>query len=102
MDMAMKSLFEEKPFLHHRAERERRLLDELNKAFEHHTRHSALYARICESSGWSPEAPATRLDELPTSYTRYLINGIRRELGFGAVPVRLNLRSAANPFDKKK
>jgi len=43
----------------------------------------------------------TRLDELPTSYTRYLINGIRKELGFGAVPVRLNLRSAKNPFDRK-
>jgi GTP-binding protein len=44
----------------------------------------------------------TRLDELPTSYTRYLVNGIRRELGFGAVPVRLNLRSARNPFDRSK
>ena len=43
----------------------------------------------------------TRLDELPTSYVRYLVNGIRRELGFGAVPVRLNLRSARNPYDKK-
>jgi GTP-binding protein len=43
----------------------------------------------------------TRLDELPESYRRYLINGIRRELGFGAVPVRLNLRSTRNPFDKK-
>ncbi len=39
-----------------------------------------------------------RLDELPTSYQRYLINGIRRELGFEAVPVRLTLRSSKNPF----
>jgi GTP-binding protein len=44
----------------------------------------------------------TRLDELPESYRRYLINGIRRELGFGAVPVRLNLRTTRNPFDTKK
>ncbi len=44
----------------------------------------------------------TRLDELPQSYSRYLVNGIRKELGFGAVPVRLNLRSARNPFDDKK
>jgi GTPase len=44
----------------------------------------------------------TRLDELPESYRRYLINGIRKELGFGAVPVRLNLRSTVNPFDRKK
>ncbi|HEX7854677.1 MAG TPA: ribosome biogenesis GTPase Der [Sphingobium sp.] len=44
----------------------------------------------------------TRLDDLPESYRRYLINGIRRELGFGAVPVRLHLRSSKNPFDTKK
>jgi len=42
----------------------------------------------------------TRLDSLPESYKRYLINGIRRELGFASVPIRLNLRSAKNPFAK--
>jgi GTP-binding protein len=42
----------------------------------------------------------TRLDLLPESYKRYLVNGIRRELGFAAVPIRLNLRSAKNPFAK--
>jgi GTP-binding protein len=41
----------------------------------------------------------TRLDQLPESYRRYLINGIRKELGFGAVPVRLQVRSSKNPFD---
>jgi GTP-binding protein len=40
----------------------------------------------------------TRLDELPESYRRYLVNGIRKELGFGAVPVRLQVRSSKNPF----
>jgi len=40
----------------------------------------------------------TRLDLLPASYQRYLINGIRRELGFEAVPVRLTLRSPKNPY----
>jgi len=40
----------------------------------------------------------TRVDQLPTSYQRYLINGIRRDLGFGAVPVRLTLRAPKNPF----
>ena len=44
----------------------------------------------------------TRLADLPTSYERYLINGIRRELGFGAVPVRLTLKSPKNPFDTKR
>ncbi len=43
-----------------------------------------------------------RLDELPESYRRYLVNGIRRELGFGAVPVRLHLRGGRNPFDRKR
>ena len=42
----------------------------------------------------------TRLDELPESYRRYLVNGIRRELGFGSVPIRLTLRSPKNPFAK--
>jgi GTP-binding protein len=42
----------------------------------------------------------TRLDMLPESYRRYLVNGIRRELGFDAVPIRLTLRSAKNPFAK--
>ena len=42
----------------------------------------------------------TRVDQLPQSYQRYLVNGIRRDLGFGAVPVRLTLRSAKNPFDR--
>lgn len=43
----------------------------------------------------------TRLDDLPESYRRYLVNGIRKELGFGAVPVRLTLRSAKNPYATK-
>ncbi len=41
----------------------------------------------------------TRVDQLPDSYLRYLINGIRRELDFGSVPVRLQVRSTRNPFD---
>jgi len=43
----------------------------------------------------------TRLDQLPESYRRYLVNGIRRELGFDAVPIRLTLRSPKNPFATK-
>ena len=42
----------------------------------------------------------TRVDQLPESYRRYLVNGIRRDLGFGAVPVRLTLRASRNPFEK--
>jgi len=44
----------------------------------------------------------TRLDELPESYSRYLVNGLRRELDFAGVPIRLNLRSTRNPYDKKR
>ncbi|MFZ1741689.1 MAG: ribosome biogenesis GTPase Der [Pontixanthobacter sp.] len=40
----------------------------------------------------------TRLEMLPTSYERYLINGIRKELGFESVPVRITLKSSKNPF----
>jgi GTP-binding protein len=43
----------------------------------------------------------TRIDQLPESYRRYLVNGIRRELGFGAVPVRMTLRAPKNPFGTK-
>lgn len=42
-----------------------------------------------------------RVDQLPDSYRRYLLNGIRRDLGFGAVPVRMNFRSSKNPFATK-
>jgi len=42
----------------------------------------------------------TRLDHLPESYRRYLVNGLRRDLGFGSVPVRLMMRTPKNPFAK--
>ncbi|HZF44223.1 MAG TPA: ribosome biogenesis GTPase Der [Sphingomonadaceae bacterium] len=41
----------------------------------------------------------TRTDELPDSYLKYLTNGIRRDLEFGAVPIRLTARVSKNPFD---
>ena len=44
----------------------------------------------------------TRVDQLPASYERYLVNSMRRDLGFGAVPVRLTLRAPKNPFDKDR
>jgi GTP-binding protein len=42
----------------------------------------------------------TRLEMLPKSYERYLVNGIRAKLGFEAVPVRVVLKSPKNPFAK--
>lgn len=44
----------------------------------------------------------TRLDALPTSYERYLVNGIRAKLGFEAVPVRVVLKSPKNPYNANK
>jgi len=44
----------------------------------------------------------TRVDLLPVSYQRYLINSLRKEFDFGAVPVRLTLRAPKNPFDQDR
>ncbi len=44
----------------------------------------------------------TRLDSLPKSYERYLVNGIRSKLGFEAVPVRVVLKSPKNPYNANK
>ncbi|HET7575178.1 MAG TPA: ribosome biogenesis GTPase Der [Sphingomicrobium sp.] len=41
-----------------------------------------------------------RLEELPESYRRYLLNTMRRDLQFGPVPLRLDFRGRSNPFDK--
>jgi GTP-binding protein len=43
-----------------------------------------------------------RTDELPESYRRYLVNALRRDLGLGAVPLRLSFRGRTNPFDKAR
>ncbi|MCH8684486.1 ribosome biogenesis GTPase Der [Pedomonas mirosovicensis] len=42
-----------------------------------------------------------RLEELPDSYQRYLVNLMREELGFMGVPIRINFRSRENPFAGK-
>jgi GTP-binding protein len=39
-----------------------------------------------------------RLDELPESYRRYLIGGLREQLDFNGVPIRLTFRGGKNPF----
>jgi GTP-binding protein len=44
----------------------------------------------------------SRLDDLPKSYERYLVNGIRAKLGFDAVPVRVTLKSPKNPYNSNK
>ena len=44
----------------------------------------------------------TRVDQLPASYERYLVNSMRKDLNFGAVPVRLTFRAPKNPFDQSR
>ncbi len=44
----------------------------------------------------------TRVDQLPESYRRYLLNSMRRDLKLGAVPLRLTMRAAKNPFHDKQ
>ena len=41
-----------------------------------------------------------RTDALPESYRRYLLNAMRRDLKLGAIPLRLEFRGRANPFDR--
>ena len=43
-----------------------------------------------------------RLDELPESYRRYLVNALRRDLKLGPMPLRLTFRGTRNPFDAPK
>jgi GTP-binding protein len=44
----------------------------------------------------------TRVDQLPESYRRYLLNSMRRELGLGPVPLRMTMRAPKNPFDRAR
>jgi GTP-binding protein len=44
----------------------------------------------------------TRVDQLPESYRRYLLNSMRRELGLGPVPLRLTMRAPKIPFDRSR
>jgi GTP-binding protein len=40
----------------------------------------------------------SRVDQLPESYRRYLLNSLRRDVGLGPVPLRMSLRASKNPF----
>ncbi|MBB4284704.1 ribosome biogenesis GTPase Der [Roseospira goensis] len=42
----------------------------------------------------------SRPEDLPDSYVRYLVNGLREAFGFDGVPVRLFLRKSENPYAK--
>ncbi|KAF0134088.1 MAG: GTP-binding protein EngA [Methylocystaceae bacterium] len=40
-----------------------------------------------------------QLDELPTSYERFLINGLRKTFDLPGVPIRISKKSGENPFE---
>ncbi len=40
----------------------------------------------------------SRVDALPESYKRYLVNGLRQDFDLPGVPVRLHLRAGKNPY----
>ena len=44
----------------------------------------------------------SRADEMPASYTRYLVNGLRQDFKLPGVPIRLALRQPENPYEGKK
>jgi GTP-binding protein len=44
----------------------------------------------------------TRVDQLPESYRRYLLNSMRRDLKLGPVPLRMTMRAPKNPYDANK
>jgi GTP-binding protein len=45
---------------------------------------------------------SSRADALPASYTRYLVNGLRRDFDLPGVPIRLEMRKPKNPYEHKK
>jgi GTP-binding protein len=44
----------------------------------------------------------TRVDHLPDSYRRYLLNSMRRDLKLGPVPMRLTFRATKNPYQRDR
>ena len=44
----------------------------------------------------------SRPDALPESYTRYLVNSIRREFELDATPIRMHMRKGDNPYAGRK
>ncbi|NWG71167.1 MAG: ribosome biogenesis GTPase Der [Parvularculaceae bacterium] len=77
----------------------------LNRATERHPPPAAKGRRIklryiAQTKTRPPTfvAQCTNASELPASYRRYLVNGIREAFGIPAVPIRLILKTPDNPY----
>ena len=44
---------------------------------------------------------ASRADDLPESYLRYLVKGLRRDFKLPGVPIRIHARKGKNPYAPK-
>ncbi len=44
----------------------------------------------------------SRPDDIPDSYERYLVNGLREEIDIPCVPIRMSIRSSKNPYVNEK
>jgi GTP-binding protein len=86
---------------------------ELNRWFEHATeanpppapkgkRIKLRYITQVKSRPTTFVVFGNRTDEIPESYRRYLVNALRRDLKLEAIPLRLEFRGRANPFDKDR
>ncbi|MBI1186239.1 MAG: ribosome biogenesis GTPase Der [Alphaproteobacteria bacterium] len=45
---------------------------------------------------------ASRAAQMPESYKRYLVNGLREAFGLGATPIRLHVRAGKNPYAEER
>ena len=41
---------------------------------------------------------SSKASELPDSYARYVVNGLRQAFGLEGIPIRLSVRSTKNPY----
>lgn len=44
----------------------------------------------------------SRPEDLPESYTRFLVNGLREDFGLKGVPIRIDMKKGDNPYAGKK
>lgn len=106
VDKMMKAVFEMEANWNSRVSTSR-LNNFLRDATERHTPPAVSGKRIKLRYMTQPNArPPTfivfcsRPEELPTSYSRYLINAIRETFDIWGVPVRLHMRKGDNPYDR--